>query len=169
MPGWLDIAEVAALILVAYLIGCTVGYGAHAMVRRPVAARAAAPKQAPIRRPSAAARLAASIDDDAVTPAVVPKSVVAATPVAKPVLAAKPVDVAKPAPAAKPLMTDLRAIKGIGPKIAASLEAAGIESIEQIALWTDDDIARFDARLAFPGRIRRERWVEQAIELVNKA
>ncbi len=35
-------------------------------------------------------------------------------------------------------------------------------SFAQIAAWTEEDIAAFDEKLSFKGRIEREGWVEQA-------
>lgn len=58
---------------------------------------------------------------------------------------------------------ELIRIKGLGPKLAATLGELGINRVEQIAAWTDADIDRIDAQLGrFQGRIRRDDWVEQA-------
>lgn len=58
---------------------------------------------------------------------------------------------------------ELVRIKGLGPKLAATLGELGINRIEQIAAWTEADIDRIDAQLGrFQGRIRRDNWVEQA-------
>ena len=58
---------------------------------------------------------------------------------------------------------DLTRIKGLGPKLATTLNELGVTRIEQIAAWTDADIERIDAQLGrFQGRIRRDAWVEQA-------
>ena len=58
---------------------------------------------------------------------------------------------------------DLTRIKGLGPKIAALLRGLGITRFEQIAAWSEADIARIDPQLgAFQGRIVRDNWVEQA-------
>ncbi|MFA9201296.1 MAG: helix-hairpin-helix domain-containing protein [Cypionkella sp.] len=57
----------------------------------------------------------------------------------------------------------LTQIKGLGPKLAATLESLGVTSLAQIAAWDEDEIDRIDARLGrFQGRIRRDAWVEQA-------
>ena len=66
------------------------------------------------------------------------------------------------APAASPA-DDLTRMKGVGPKVAALLQGLGVTRFDQIAAWSDDDIARIDAHLgAFRGRAVRDRWVEQA-------
>ena len=46
--------------------------------------------------------------------------------------------------------------------IEKRLNAMGISTYEQIANWTDADIARVSQTLDFKGRIERESWVEQA-------
>ena len=59
--------------------------------------------------------------------------------------------------------SELTRIKGLGPKLATQLNDLGVTSIEQIAGWSDEDIARYDSQLGrFSGRIERDRWVEQA-------
>lgn len=63
---------------------------------------------------------------------------------------------------------DLRRIKGLGPKLAALLGDLGVTRFDQIAAWTDADIAEVDAHLGqFAGRITRDAWVEQAAFLAR--
>lgn len=57
---------------------------------------------------------------------------------------------------------NLQAIKGIGPKLATALNAAGIFRHAQIAVWDDGEINRMETLLASKGRIRRDNWVGQA-------
>ncbi|MXO74273.1 hypothetical protein GRI40_03425 [Altererythrobacter aerius] len=58
---------------------------------------------------------------------------------------------------------DLTRIKGLGPKLAGTLNALGITRFDQIAGWSDADIDRIDAQLGrFQGRIRRDDWTGQA-------
>ncbi len=58
---------------------------------------------------------------------------------------------------------ELTRMKGVGPKVASMLSAMGITRYDQIAAWSDDDVARIDAQLGtFKGRITRDQWVEQA-------
>ncbi len=57
---------------------------------------------------------------------------------------------------------NLSKIKGIGIKIEEQLNAIGIWHFDQIAVWTEENIAWADRELAFPGRAKREQWVEQA-------
>ena len=63
---------------------------------------------------------------------------------------------------------DLTKIKGIGHVLKGKLNGLGITTFRQIAEFTEADIARVDAELDFPGRIERERWVDQAREFVRK-
>lgn len=57
---------------------------------------------------------------------------------------------------------DLSRIKGVGPKLVALLGSLGIVRYDQIAAWSEADIARIDPQLgAFQGRIARDDWVGQ--------
>ena len=71
---------------------------------------------------------------------------------------------ASPPPA--PVRDDLTRIKGIGRKMQERLNALGITSFRQLATLTPEEIARIDAAIEFPGRVERERWVEQAKALL---
>lgn len=70
-----------------------------------------------------------------------------------------------PAPAA-PANTDgddLTRLKGVGPKLATLLASLGVTRFEQIANWSEADLARIDSQLgSFAGRPARDSWVEQA-------
>ncbi|MCR6672988.1 hypothetical protein [Devosia ginsengisoli] len=174
MTNLAHIAETASLILAAYLLGCAIGYGARRILHagrgtRQVAAVAVAPA-VPSRPRSTAARLAASVED---LPADVAPVVAATTIVAPEKPARQPRRKVK-SPDRKPVTLsaprsggadNLKQIKGIGPKIEASLHAMGIFHIDQIAGWSKADMEWVEAQLAFKGRVRRERWVEQAVEL----
>ncbi len=62
---------------------------------------------------------------------------------------------------------DLTKLVGIGPKLAASLSDLGVTSFAQIAAWTADDLAKFDAALSLKGRAARDAWVAQARRLAD--
>ncbi|GGE44141.1 50S ribosomal protein L21 [Actibacterium pelagium] len=62
---------------------------------------------------------------------------------------------------------DLKKLSGVGPALEKKLLDAGVTSFAQIAAWTEADIAEFDEKLSFKGRIERENWVEQAKELAK--
>ena len=57
---------------------------------------------------------------------------------------------------------DLKAISGIGPKLETVLNGLGVWSYEQIAGWSDAEIAWVDDYLSFKGRIARDDWLGQA-------
>ena len=61
---------------------------------------------------------------------------------------------------------DLKLIGGVGPALEKKLNEAGITSLKQIAAWKKADVAEFDDKLTFHGRIEREDWVGQAKDLV---
>ncbi len=64
---------------------------------------------------------------------------------------------------------DLTKISGVGEVLVGKLNALGIIKYEQIAAWSDDDIAKVDDALSFKGRIEREDWVAQATRLMAEA
>ena len=57
---------------------------------------------------------------------------------------------------------DLKLIKGVGPVNEGMLHDLGIFRFSQIADWTFEEITWVEHRFAFPARIKRERWVDQA-------
>jgi len=62
---------------------------------------------------------------------------------------------------------DLGLIKGIGPKLKALLNAAGIFHFDQISKWTAENVAWADAHFpGFKGCASRDAWPEQADALV---
>ncbi len=86
--------------------------------------------------------------------------------------AAAPKAAAKAEPKAAPKAAastgdDLKKLSGVGPALEKKLIEAGVTSFAQIAAWTEADIAEFDEKLSFKGRIQREGWVEQARELAK--
>ncbi len=58
---------------------------------------------------------------------------------------------------------DLKEISGVGLKLENVLNELGIYHFEQIASWSEKELNWIDTHLvAFKGRARREKWVEQA-------
>ncbi len=57
---------------------------------------------------------------------------------------------------------DLKRIKGVGSVIEETLNGLGIYQLQQIANWSHDNIAWVENFIAFPGRISREDWINQA-------
>jgi NADH-quinone oxidoreductase subunit E len=56
----------------------------------------------------------------------------------------------------------LQRISGIGPKNETVLHSLGFFHFDQIAAWTPEQMEWVDDHLRFNGRIRREKWVDQA-------
>jgi len=58
---------------------------------------------------------------------------------------------------------DLKLIKGVGPKLEQELNEKGVFHYDQIAGWTEAEVAWADQHLVrFKGRISRDGWVAQA-------
>ena len=64
---------------------------------------------------------------------------------------------------------DLKALKGVGPKLEELLNAQGVYHYDQVAAWGADEIVWIDAALDLRGRIERDDWVTQARALANGA
>lgn len=166
MVNTAHLIETALLLLAAYLLGCVLGYGMRLVLHAGRGTRrvtpAIVPTVAPVtrRQPSPAARLAARVDEPpARTVPEQPKRAMAATSSGP-----KPAALSGPRAGAA---DNLKQIKGIGPKIEAALNGLGIYHFDQIALWSKANVDWVDGQLAFKGRIRRERWVEQATEMMK--
>ena len=106
MINWPHLGETAIMVLLAYVVGCIIGYAA--------------------RRIAHAARGRRRLPPD-----------------------------------------NLQAIKGIGPKLAAALNATGVFRHAQIAAWDEAEVQRMDVLLASKGRIVRDNWVGQARQLAQ--
>lgn len=124
------------------------------------AAAAAATKTAP---PAPATTAAPPAAETAAKPAAKAGAKPATKPAPKPVAKARP---PKPAADAAPPADDLTRIAGIGPKLQASLNAAGVTRFAQLARLTAKQATALDTRLALRGRLTREDWVGQAKRLL---
>jgi NADH-quinone oxidoreductase subunit E len=63
---------------------------------------------------------------------------------------------------------DLKAIKGVGPKLETMLNGMGFYHYDQIAKWSGEEIAWVDQNLeGFKGRVSRDNWVDQAKTLAE--
>ena len=137
--------------------------------------------------PSAPAPAPAPVVAEAVAQPAAFMSAPVAAPVAKPKAAPKPKvekPAAKAAPkpkAAKPAgperlkaprkgkADDLKEIEGIGPAMETLVNSLGFYHFEQIASWSDADVALVDAEMkTFKGRITRDKWVSQAKIIVTE-
>jgi predicted flap endonuclease-1-like 5' DNA nuclease len=110
-------------------------------------------------------------------PAVAPAPHVA--PVAEAVTSAPAAVVSAPAPgAAGPARLtaarggkadDLKEIEGIGPAMEKLVNSLGFYHFDQIASWSEADVAVVDAEMkTFKGRIARDKWVAQARIIVSE-
>ncbi|MES2915311.1 MAG: hypothetical protein V4753_09360 [Pseudomonadota bacterium] len=109
-----------------------------------------------------------------------PKATAAAKTAAKPKAEAKPKATAKPKPAKpagperltaprKGKADDLKEIEGIGPALEKLVNAMGFYHFDQIAKWSDADVALVDSEMkTFKGRITRDKWVSQARIIVTE-
>lgn len=111
--------------------------------------------------------LASGADKSGVKAAIGSGSVSAAAVAAAP--AAKKAAPKKAAPKAAAVegADDLKKLSGVGPALEKKLLEAGVTTFAQIAAWGEADIAEFDEKLSFKGRIEREGWVAQAAELAK--
>lgn len=132
-----------------------------------VAAKAPAPSPAPAPAAEAVATPAAFVSAPAPVkepkPAPKPK---AAKPAAKATAKPKAAKAAGPErlkAARKGKADDLKEIEGIGPAMEKLVNSLGFYHFDQIASWSDADVALVDAEMkTFKGRIARDRWVAQA-------
>jgi predicted flap endonuclease-1-like 5' DNA nuclease len=74
--------------------------------------------------------------------------------------------VAIPGPSGPP--DNLQTMKGVGPKLAAQLNAAGITRFDQLAALSPNEAGYLDEQMGpFSGRIAKDRLVEQAAYLAR--
>ena len=62
---------------------------------------------------------------------------------------------------------DLKRIKGVGAVIEKTLHELGVYQFNQVASWDSNNTLWIENFLAFPGRIEREDWVNQAKTLAE--
>ena len=111
-------------------------------------------------RPKSAVQQAAAAKAAAPAPAAAPAA-------AAPVSGAKPATLAA---AREGKADDLKMIKGVGPKLEALLNSMGFFHFDQIAAWTEAELAWVDENLeGFKGRASRDEWVAQAKLLAGGA
>lgn len=64
---------------------------------------------------------------------------------------------------------DLKEIEGIGPALEKLVNSLGFYHFDQIASWSDADVALVDGEMTgFKGRITRDKWVAQAKIIVSE-
>ena len=146
---------------------------AVAKVKAAFAAKAEAPADAPAEKKAEAPKKAAPKKTAAKTaykvekaaekasePAPVSKAKPEAKVEAAETVSEKAPETLKQARDGKP--DDLKKLKGVGPKLEATLHELGFFHFDQVASWGPGEVAWVDSRLKFKGRIERDGWIEQA-------
>jgi NADH-quinone oxidoreductase subunit E len=137
----------------------------------PVVAEAAAPVAAVMAEPvmvaGAKPKAAAKPKAEAKPKAAAEPKPKAAKPKAE--KSAKPVGLVRLKAPRKGKADDLKEIEGIGPALEKLVNGMGFFHFDQIAQWTEADVALVDAEMkTFKGRISRDKWVEQAKIIVSE-
>lgn len=103
----------------------------------------------------------------AVVAAAAPASAfVAMVPEADPLAGSEPVRLQGPR---NGVADDLKEIEGIGPALEVLCNDLGFYHFDQIAQWSDTDVAWVDHNMPrFRGRIQRDKWVAQARLIVSE-
>jgi NADH-quinone oxidoreductase subunit E len=142
------VLELALWILLAFFIGCIIGYVLRALL---------AGKPMPV-----SAEMPAGEADDHEPQPIAANLPIATTAILEDPQAARaerPKGIAQ-ARGGKP--DNLQRISGIGPKNERTLHGLGFFHFDQIAGWSDEEVAWVDDHLKFNGRIIREEWILQA-------
>jgi predicted flap endonuclease-1-like 5' DNA nuclease len=162
--GKFDLFPAAALAAgVAGAAGLVLGMPWGARSVGPVA-KPAVGKPAVAAAASHAAPAAAPVAEAAPQPAA--SSAAKAAPKPK---VAKPAGPERLKAARKGKADDLKEIEGIGPAMEKLVNSLGFYHFDQIASWSDADVALVDAEMkTFKGRITRDKWVAQAKLIVSE-
>lgn len=178
--AWLQenwIVAVVGLVVAVVLLWWLFGRGRPEEIEAPVAPSAEPKKPLEAARPEIIAAEPARFKPREPAPAPVaatppppppaPEPVAEAPPASEPAPAPEPVATPRPVPDAEPVTTakadNLQLLKGVGPKMVVLLNGLGVTRFQQIADWTDADVATIDPQLgAFQGRIARDNIVDQA-------
>ena len=177
---WLQenwIVAVVGLVVAVVLLWWLFGRGRPEEIEAPVAPPTEPKKPLEAARPEIIAAEPARFKPREPAPAPVaatpppppprPESMAEAPPASEPAPAPEPVATPRPVPDAEPVTTakadNLQLLKGVGPKMVVLLNGLGVTRFQQIADWTDADVATIDPQLgAFQGRIARDNIVDQA-------
>ncbi len=90
--------------------------------------------------------------------------------VAEPVVSVAEAPLALVAAVPEPLLEqpdELTLLRGVGPRVADALVARGVTTFAQLAAWTEDEMAAFDAELKLLGRSKRYDFIGQAREMAG--
>lgn len=147
--------EVALWMLFAFFVGCIIGcllyslFGTGRPASGGTSTRTSDTAQAPSTGEVSASEKTGAAGNGARDPTAEPATAVGS----------RPLGMAK-ARDGKP--DNLQRISGIGPKNERTLHRLGFFHFDQIAAWSDDEIAWVDDHLKFNGRIASEEWTRQA-------
>lgn len=160
--------ELAIWMLIAYLVGCLLGWALRNLLGAPAVIE-------PVAKPVVAAPV--YTPPPAPQPVSVPASVVIAprpTTTPAPAMAVAAALSVSKMERPKGIVTarggkadDLQRISGIGPKNESILHTLGFFHFDQIASWTEAQVTWVDDHLRFNGRIKREEWIKQAALLAE--
>jgi predicted flap endonuclease-1-like 5' DNA nuclease len=154
--GWNGAVFTGALLALA------VGLFLAAVLCRPLPTMAEVQARAAVHAP----KNAGSVDiagRAAVTPVPMPAAAFAAVKASGAVQAATATKPAFLSAARDGRADDLKLIKGVGPKLEQMLHGMGVFHFDQIAGWTDAELAWVDDNLeGFKGRASRDGWVAQS-------
>ncbi len=166
--GWL-LTKIFFALLLCFVVGLLLGLVWWWLGRKKVEAMEAelATSQADLKKCRADLEACRAKSKKTPTPTPKPVEPVAAAPVAA--VTSWSTGTTKLGTAAAGHEDDLKVVSGIGPVMEKTLKEFDIQSWEQLAAFTAEDVAKVtEAISAFPGRIERDKWVEQAKELVEK-
>ncbi len=172
------VIEVSLFLLIAFLLGCILGW-LFRKIRFSRAINGPAPTSAsPVSEVKAASSKAADpglkrqvAANDVAANDVAASAHAAQKPKATPIPQTADKDGTKEDNGARPSTLDqprdgkkdnLKKIKGVGPKIESVLNELGIYHFDQISKWDQKTVEWVDENLSFKGRINRDGWVEQA-------
>jgi predicted flap endonuclease-1-like 5' DNA nuclease len=136
------------------------GHGAaHAHVAAPIGATVGAIAG----MATVAATTGAALTGTTAAKAAAPPSATPTMLPAEPATTGKPLLLARPRDGKK---DDLSLIWGVAEKLEEKMNHMGIWHFDQIAAWTPDHVAWFEAEVeGFKGRIDRDKWIEQCRKL----
>jgi predicted flap endonuclease-1-like 5' DNA nuclease len=154
------ILELALWVLFAFFLGCIIGCILHKLFG---GGRAAVGSESPTTGTiESSANATTESQAEPAAQAVEADSAPAATVKEALPQAGKPSRPQGVAAARQGKADNLQRISGIGPKNEKTLHGLGFFHFDQIAAWTDEEIAWVDDHLKFNGRIGREEWTRQA-------
>lgn len=176
------IAELAALVAVFILVGCVIGFVIRRM-KQPATEQETIIVAAALSQPAAQdlvqAEIASSVSAESVTspePVTISEAVDESISESSNAIdssadsqSESETELGRPerrTPPKRGKLEDLTLIQGIGNAVQSMLHAQGIYYFEQIAQWSADEVQWIETQIAFPGRVTREAWIEQAAKLM---